>query len=267
MCSFHCFTLTTRMFRVAAALHYLQMAKYDILLLDAINVFVRISQMARVFGIQFSDVISRGSQFRVESMLLRVLKQLSYLPPSISVEQRNRMDSPLTIPLNLEPISGIYRDPVAVLDFQSLYPSACIAYNYCFSTCLGKISEMCNEAQQQNIKLGALNYCTLSAAELKHLIDTDSVHISPVGGVFVKPSVKVGALPRMLKELLDTRLMVKGSMKRYKDNKVKQNSILNVIDVFRNYIECLTLNKWHSSWLQTLHTDTLLQIGRVGLMW
>lgn len=196
------------------------MAKYDILLLDAIDVFCRTSQMARVFGIQFTEVLSRGSQFRVESMLLRVAKQFSYLPPSISVEQRNRMDSPLTIPLNLEPISGIYRDPVAVLDFQSLYPSVCIAYNYCFSTCLGKISQICGTSNQQSVKLGALEYSTLPADELKRLIDSDSIHISPTGGVFVKESVKMGVLPRMLKELLDTRLMVKKSMKHFKHNKV-----------------------------------------------
>lgn len=52
------------------------------------------------------------------------------------------MGSPETIPLNLEPESGIYYDPVVVLDFQSLYPSVCIAYNYCFTTCLGKLSRL-----------------------------------------------------------------------------------------------------------------------------
>ena len=37
----------------------------------------------------------------------------------------------------LEPKSNFYYDPVMVLDFQSLYPSIMIAYNLCFSTCLG----------------------------------------------------------------------------------------------------------------------------------
>lgn len=39
-----------------------------------------------------------------------------------------------------EPRSGFYKSPLVVLDFQSLYPSIMIAYNYCYSTCLGRIT-------------------------------------------------------------------------------------------------------------------------------
>jgi DNA polymerase zeta len=35
---------------------------------------VRTCELARVFGIQFYEVISRGSQFRVESCMLRLAK-------------------------------------------------------------------------------------------------------------------------------------------------------------------------------------------------
>lgn len=43
------------------------------------------------------------------------------------------------IPLVIEPDRQFYVDPVVVVDFQSLYPSLIIAYNLCYSTCLGKI--------------------------------------------------------------------------------------------------------------------------------
>lgn len=49
------------------------------------------------------------------------------------------MKAPEYLPLILEPHSRLYADPLIVLDFQSLYPSMIIAYNYCFSTCLGRV--------------------------------------------------------------------------------------------------------------------------------
>jgi DNA polymerase zeta len=45
------------------------------------------------------------------------------------------------MPLIMEPASAFYSSPLLVLDFQSLYPSVMIAYNYCYSTCLGRITE------------------------------------------------------------------------------------------------------------------------------
>jgi len=35
------------------------------------------------------------------------------------------------MPLIMEPLSAFYKGPLVVLDFQSLYPSVMIAYNYC----------------------------------------------------------------------------------------------------------------------------------------
>jgi len=43
------------------------------------------------------------------------------------------------MPLIMEPASAFYSSPLVVLDFQSLYPSIMIAYNYCYSTCLGRV--------------------------------------------------------------------------------------------------------------------------------
>lgn len=46
------------------------------------------------------------------------------------------------MPLIMEPVSAFYKGPLLVLDFQSLYPSVMVAYNYCYSTCLGRIKEL-----------------------------------------------------------------------------------------------------------------------------
>lgn len=71
-------------------------------------------------------------------MMMRVLKPLGYCAPSANKLQVAQQASIEVIPLVLEPNSQFYVDPVLVLDFQSLYPSMILAYNLCYSTCLGE---------------------------------------------------------------------------------------------------------------------------------
>lgn len=59
-------------------------------------------------------------------------------------------------------------------------------------------------------------------ARLQSLIDSDSITASPSGVIFVKKSIREGILPRMLREILDTRIMVKQSMKIHKSNNILQ---------------------------------------------
>lgn len=65
-----------------------------------------------------------------------------------------------SVPLVMEPRSRLYPDPVVVLDFQSLYPSMIIAYNLCFSTCLGRPAHAAagGEAGVPAPKLGCLEF-------------------------------------------------------------------------------------------------------------
>lgn len=50
----------------------------------------RTSELARVFGIDFFSVLSRGSQFRVESMLLRLAHTQNYLAISPGSQQARK---------------------------------------------------------------------------------------------------------------------------------------------------------------------------------
>lgn len=108
------------------------------------------SEMARLFGIDFFSVLSRGSQFRVEAVMLRVAKPLPHRyilvspsrdqvrllllvgcphgsfntpPPPHTLPQVASQAAMECTPLIMEPVSRLYTSPVVVLDFQSLYPS------------------------------------------------------------------------------------------------------------------------------------------------
>lgn len=51
--------------------YYLERVRGTLALLDQLDLIGRTSEMAKLIGIQFYEVLSRGSQFRVESMMLR----------------------------------------------------------------------------------------------------------------------------------------------------------------------------------------------------
>lgn len=62
----------------------------------------------------------------------------------------------------------------------------------------------------------------VSPTLLEKLYKRNLLTISPCGAVFVKSQVREGVLPRMLREILDARLMVKQSMKLHKSDSLLQ---------------------------------------------
>ncbi|XP_020492360.3 DNA polymerase zeta catalytic subunit [Labrus bergylta] len=207
------FDHNTDLYRWKMVDHYVSRVRGTMQLLQQHDIIGRTSELARVFGIQFFHVLTRGSQYRVESMMLRVAKPLNYIPVTPSVQQRAQARAPQCIPLVMEPESRFYSNSVIVLDFQSLYPSIVIAYNYCYSTCLGHVE---SQGTPDEFRFG----CTSLRVppELLYQLRND-ITVSPNGVAFVKSSVRKGVLPCMLEEILNTRIMVKQSMKTYKQDK------------------------------------------------
>ncbi|CAH1283426.1 unnamed protein product [Diabrotica balteata] len=213
----------TQLYRHKTVKYYLTKVVMILELFDKLDFLGRTSELARLFGIQFYEVLSRGSQFRVESMMLRLAKPLNFIAVSPSVQQRAHMKAPEYIALVMEPESKLYTDPVIVLDFQSLYPSIIIAYNYCFTTCLGRVESL---GKSGPFTFGATQL-KVSRSRLKKLLERNQINFSPCGAAFVKKEVRDGVMPRMLREILDTRLMVKNAMKENKEDKILQKVLHN----------------------------------------
>mmetsp|Transcript_69319 Transcript_69319/g.224949 ORF Transcript_69319/g.224949 Transcript_69319/m.224949 type:complete len:739 (-) Transcript_69319:497-2713(-) len=188
--------------RLRALRAVLRVSECSLRLLDALNVLPRAAEAARMLGIDVFSVLSRGSQYRVEGLLTRAAhrKRLLLLSPS-KVQVANQRGAEC-IPLVMEPKSGFYFDPVLVLDFQSLYPSIIIAYNLCFSTCVGRLDD----------PPGASKLGVLEAYRRPLGIAPEELSALPNETVFVKHKKRRGVLPQMLYEILQTRIMVKKAL-------------------------------------------------------
>ncbi|CAG9460605.1 unnamed protein product [Pedinophyceae sp. YPF-701] len=197
--------------RWRALTHLVNRARGGLEMSDALDLLGRTAELAKTFGIDFFSVLSRGSQYRVESMMLRLAHTQNYVAPSPSRDQVANQPAMEAIPLVMEPESRMYSSPVVVLDFQSLYPSMIIAYNLCFSTCLGRPAHY---REGDGARLGILQNMKLREGLLQGDLDPAKLNVAPNGVAFAPPAARPGVLPRLLKEILDTRVMVKAAMSR-----------------------------------------------------
>ncbi|KAL3466734.1 hypothetical protein BJX64DRAFT_215708 [Aspergillus heterothallicus] len=199
--------------------YFVSRVKLNLEILDANELIPRTSEQARLLGIDFYSVFSRGSQFKVESLMFRIAKPENFMLVSPSRKQVGQQNALECLPLVMEPQSDFYTSPLLVLDFQSLYPSIMIAYNYCYSTFLGRV-----QSWRGRDKMGFMDYNR--QPRLLELLK-DQVNIAPNGMIYAKPEVRKSLLAKMLAEILETRVMVKTGMKLDKDDKALQRLLNN----------------------------------------
>ncbi|KAL8921078.1 MAG: hypothetical protein Q9172_004200 [Xanthocarpia lactea] len=199
--------------------YYVSRVQLDLEILEQNGLVPRTSEQARLLGVDFFSVFSRGSQFKVESLMFRIAKPENFILPSPSRKQVGQQNALECLPLVMEPQSAFYNSPLLVLDFQSLYPSVMIAYNYCYSTFLGRVVSW----RGQN-KMGFTDY--QRDPRLLELFK-EHINIAPNGMMYVKPDIRKSLLAKMLGEILETRVMVKSGMKVDKDDKTLQRLLNN----------------------------------------
>ena len=92
--------------------HYVRRLQLSLQCVEKMELISRTSELARVFGIDFFSVVSRGSQFRVESMLSRLARTQGFAMPSPDRERVRTQPALECLPLNMEPESRFYASPV-----------------------------------------------------------------------------------------------------------------------------------------------------------
>ncbi|KAE9593684.1 hypothetical protein Lal_00036393 [Lupinus albus] len=235
-------------------------SKLNLEILNQLDMVNRTSELARVFGIDFFSVLSRGSQYRVESMFLRLAHTQNYLAISPGKQQVASQPAMECLPLVMEPKSGFYSDPVVVLDFQSLYPSMIIAYNLCFCTCLGKVVAS---------KANTLGVSSFSPEQ--HVLQNlkDQILLTPNGVMFVPSKIRRGVLPRLLEEILSTRIMVKQAIKMLAPSEQVLQRIFNARQLALKLISNVTYGYTAAGFSGRMPcaelADSIVQCGRSTL--
>lgn len=174
------------------AVYCLKDAYLPMRLMDKLMCLVNYTEMARVTGVPFSYLLSRGQQIKVISQLFRKALSMNIVIPNI--KQDGNGDEQYEGATVIEPERGYYDVPISTLDFASLYPSIMMAHNLCYISLLDK--------------------GTIERLQLKEGEDYTQ---SPTGDCFVKSHLRKGILPIILEELLGARKRAKADLKREKD--------------------------------------------------
>ena len=99
--------------------HYVRRLQLSLQVVEKMELISRTSELARVFGIDFHSVLTRGSQYRVESMLLRLCRSQAYAvasPDKAQVRQQPALTclphflclpARILLPLGFGPLSGL----------------------------------------------------------------------------------------------------------------------------------------------------------------
>ncbi|KAJ9298549.1 hypothetical protein DTO271G3_3516 [Paecilomyces variotii] len=151
-------------------------------LMDKLMCLVNYTEMARVTGVPFNYLLSRGQQVKFISQLFRKALEQQLVIPNLDKQGEQDYEGATVI----EPVRGYYPVPIATLDFASLYPSIIQAHNLCYTTLLDK-----------------------KIVESRNLKKDEDYIVTPNGDMFCTPKIRKGLLTQILEELLSARKRAK----------------------------------------------------------
>ena len=163
------------------------------------QLWTQYAEMARVCRVPTNYLVTRGEQIKVFTQLCHKAQQRGFIVDTITNKPRAQQSGAVddaaadgdrevayqgaTV---IEPSRGFYAQPIATLDFASLYPSIMRCHNLCYTTYVPRD------------RLGEF--------------DAEDVIITPTDDIFVKAHIRKGLLPDILEELGKARTAAKTLM-------------------------------------------------------
>jgi DNA polymerase elongation subunit (family B) len=186
-------------------------------LLSKLDIIINSVAMANVNSVPLSFIFNRGQGIKLFSFVAKRAKERGYCIPVVKHKEKEdgEEDDSYEGAFVLDPKVGIYfgKEPIAVADFNSLYPSCMISENLCHTT-------VCLDPKYQGEK-GAtlLNTLGHTFEDIKWDLYDEKDNVNGQQIVrFVQPKDgERGVLPEILEVLLKCRKDVRSKQKSIKD--------------------------------------------------
>lgn len=198
--------------------------------------------MGNVCSVPFGWIVSRGQGVKIQSLVAKQCDERGFLLPDLDKSKfgQDTFEGAIVLP----PIPGMYlEEPVAVLDYASLYPSSMISMNLSHES-------YCDDPKWQG-ESGAKRLEELGYEYEDITYDTFSVNYTPSG--LVKEKVKTGVktvrfvqepkgiIPQILENLLaarkETRTRMKHKSLTLVDGSVVEGIVKETDDAFE--VKCI----------------------------
>lgn len=195
--------------------HRTLIAKYCIqdsvlcnLLIERLRIISSAIGMANVCSVPLSYLFLRGQGIKGLSYISKVCAQKNYILPSLHLDKQQDgqpEEESYAGAMVFEPVPGVYMDPIAVLDYASLYPMSIIATNISHETIVKDNKYMNMQGYEYNV----ISVSDLSGNERKVTFAKDI-------------SGKKGIIPEILEDLIVQRRKVKKLMNNETDSHIKE---------------------------------------------
>jgi DNA polymerase delta subunit 1 len=160
-------------------------------LMDKLSCLENLTEMARVTGVPFNMLLSRGQQVKFVSQVFRKAREQKLVVPNLKTSGAEQDYDGATV---IDPTRGYYDVPIATLDFASLYPSIIQAHNLCYTTLLTK-----------------------EAVKTLDLKEGEDYIVTPTKEMFCTAARRKGLLSQILEELLGARKQAKRELAQETD--------------------------------------------------
>lgn len=196
-------------------------------LFDKLDIFVNSVGMSNVCLVPISLLFTRGQGIKVFSKIAETcLKRNTAFPTLVSLDHSNNDTVGYEGAIVLDPLPGFYDDPIAVLDYGSLYPSTIIEHNISYETYLTEKDMKCLEKfEKRRYNKIEYNIYSGNGKDKKRVGIKTCIYAEPLlerpkdeNDKKMMPNLKgKGIIPSLLQDLLSARKAAKKQMKNTTD--------------------------------------------------